>query len=236
MPRRSTDDLDGETLAEAAYKRLRHDIIAGTRFPGERLRMEKLKTIYAIGPTPMREAMQKLAQDGLVLSEGNRGFAVAPLDPAEFGDLNLARTVIEKEAVRLSIGLGDDDWEARLVAAAYIMAKEDVALESAPDHVPDSWERANTELHTALVAACGSQWLLKIRAGLHDLCERYRRASVYQKIGARDLKAEHAAIVEAALSRNAELACKLIEEHFARTASALVAANGEQEQSLRRSA
>lgn len=214
---------DGGTLAEMAYWRLRRDIIVGTRTPGERLRIEKLKTIYAIGPTPLREALQKLAQDGLVVSEGNRGFAVAPLDPAEFDDLNTARTVVETGALRLSIERGGDDWEARVVAAAYIMGKEDDALANAEHSPSDNWESANSELHTALVSACDSNWLLKLRDGLHDLCERYRRASVALRMGERDLKAEHASIVAAALERDVERACRLTEEHFARTASILSA-------------
>lgn len=219
--------IDGETLADAAYRSLRHDIIDGSRYPGERLRIEKLKAIYAIGPTPLREALQKLSQDGLVVGEGNRGFTVAPLDPGEFADLNLARTAIEKEALRLSIARGDDGWEARVVAASYIMAKEDAALAGSSAGVPDTWERANTEFHLALVSACGSNWLLKIRAGLHDLCERYRRASVYHERGARDLAAEHGEIVDAALARDAVRACDLIERHFALTAATLAEAGSE---------
>lgn len=221
MGYREIDENAGSTLADQAYKRLRRDVIVGNRVPGERLRIEKLKAIYGIGPTPLREAMQKLAQEGIVVSEGNRGFSVAPLDIEEFTDLNLARTIIEQGALKLSIENGDDAWEARLVAAAYILAKEDTALASASDTLPETWERANAEFHTALVAACGSEWLLRMRANLNDLCERYRRASVYQKAGARDLKAEHAAIAEAALGRDAEKACRLIAEHYALTASAL---------------
>lgn len=217
------ENLDGGTLTDAAYARLRKDIIIGTRLPGERLRIEKLKTIYAIGPTPLREAMQKLAQDGLVVSEGNRGFSVAPLDTEEFADLNTARTAIEKEALRLSIANGKQAWEARVVAAAYIMAKEDDALAKADGELPETWEAANAEFHTALVSACGSAWLLKIRSGIHDLCERYRRASVYLKMGARDLRSEHAEIAEAALARDADKTCALTETHFALTASALKA-------------
>ncbi len=212
---------EGETLVEAAYRRLRHDIIAGIRRPGERLRIERLKGIYGIGPTPLREALQKLGQDGLVVTEGNRGFTVAPLDPEEFEDLNLARTAIEKEALRLSIAKGDDAWEARVVAASYIMAKEDEALSAASGGVPDSWERANGRFHSALVSACGSRWLLRVRVGLHDLCERYRRASVYQRLGSRDLGSEHAAIAKSALARDADRACDLTERHFALTAAAL---------------
>ena len=224
MASRLVETGEGETLADAAYRRLRQDIIDGSRPPGERLRIEKLKAIYSIGPTPLREALQKLGQDGLVIGEGNRGFTVAPLDPVEFADLNLARTAIEKEALRLSIMHGDDKWEARIVAASYILAKEDAALADSHAGVPDSWERANSELHLALVSACGSNWLLKVRAGLHDLCERYRRASVYHRRGARDLAAEHANIVNAALARDADRACDLIERHFALTAATLVEA------------
>lgn len=215
------ENMDRGTLADAAYARLRQDIIIGARRPGERLRIEKLKTIYAIGPTPLREAMQKLAQDGLVVSEGNRGFSVAPLDTEEFADLNTARTSIEKEALRLSIANGKQAWEARVVAAAYIMAKQDEALANADGELPESWELANAEFHTALVSACGSAWLLKIRSSLHDLCERYRRASVYLRMGARDLRSEHAEIAEAALSRDVERACRLTETHFELTASGL---------------
>ena len=230
MSKYAFDTASGQTLADSAYTRLRRDIIVGTRAPGERLRIEGLKTIYGIGPTPLREAMQKLAQDGMVISEGNRGFTVAPLDPAEFQDLNLARTVVEREALRLSIEHGNDLWEARVVAAAHIMSKEDANLSKGPQSVPDSWERANAELHTALVSACGSSWLLKIRTGLHDLCERYRRASVYQKIQTRDLQAEHSGIVEAALARHADKACALLEAHFALTAEMLAT---EEKSSLR---
>lgn len=212
---------DGQTLAQEAYRSLRHDIIAGLRPPGERLRLGKLKTIYGIGPTPLREALQRLAQDGLVVAEDNRGFAVSPLDPVEFADLNTARTVLEREALRLSIAEGDDAWEARVVAASYIMKKEDAALSATTAEVPDSWERANAAFHTALVSACGSAWLLRLRTQLHDLCERYRRASFYHRTGIRDVAAEHAAIAAAVLARDADRACELTTLHFALTVRAL---------------
>ncbi|PWK62264.1 GntR family transcriptional regulator [Roseicyclus mahoneyensis] len=221
MTRTEIDPAEGETLAQAAYRALRHDIITGQRRPGERLRIAMLTTLYGVGPTPLREALQKLGQDGLVMVEDNRGFAVAGLDPIEFDDLNTARTAIETEAIRLSIVRGDDAWEARVVAASYIMQKEDAALAAAAGPVTDRWENANAAFHDAIVSACGSRWLLRVRAQLHDLCERYRRASVYQKIGTRDLGAEHAAIAKAVLARDADRACDLITHHFARTAAAL---------------
>lgn len=208
----------GETLTGAAYRAIRRDIIRGVRAPGERLRIEKLRRLYAVGPTPIREALQKLSTEQLVLSEGNRGFTVAPLDFREFMDINIARTDVELAALRRSIAHGEAAWEARVVAASYLMAKEDAALAlSAEGAVPDSWEDANAALHAALVSACDSNWLLRVRSGLQDLYERYRRASVRRRRGARHLDEEHAAISEAALARNADLACELLRRHFETT-------------------
>lgn len=216
---------EGETIASAAFRALRQDIIAGVRPPGERLRMEKLRAIYGVGPTPLREALQMLVAEGLVTAEGNRGFTVAPIDAEEFADLNLARTAVETAALRLSIEKGDSAWEARVVAAAYILAKEDAALKPEAG-VPASWERANAEFHRALVSACGSNWLLKARDSLQDQCDRYHRASVNRGMGARDLLSEHKAIAEAVLSRDAERACALLERHYALTAETLAPVRG----------
>jgi len=216
---------DGETLAQTAYRAMRADIISGVRPPGERLQVEKLKQIYAIGPTPIREALQKLTTEQLVRFEGNRGFTVAPLDPAEFHDLNIARTEVEMAAIRRSIAAGDGAWEARVVAAAYLMNKADSALTDQTS-VPDEWERANAAFHTAMVDACGSHWLLRTRAMLQDLCERYRRASLRDQSDTRDLAGEHAGIAEAVLARETERACELTRRHFDLTAANLDVATG----------
>lgn len=204
--------LPGETLTELAGRQLRRDIIAGVRQPGERLGVERLREIYGIGPTPLREALQRLSAEGLVAAEGNRGFRVAELDPEEFADITTARIAVEREALCLSIGRGDDAWEAGVVSAAYLMSKADADGRFGGD----AWERANTAFHDAMVAACGSRWLLRIRSNLTRLAERYRRLSVSDSAG-RDLGAEHAGIAEAVLVRDAETACRLTEEHYRAT-------------------
>ncbi len=202
----------GETLTETAWRRLRQDIIAGVRKPGERLGVERLREVYGIGPTPLREALQRLRAEGLVAAEGNRGFRVADLDPEEFTDLTEARVAVEREALRLSIRNGEDAWEGGVVSAAYLMAKAD------SDGRPggDAWERANTAFHDAMVAACGSRWLLRIRSNLTHLAERYRRVAVSDGSG-RDLGAEHAAIAKAVLARDVDAACRLTEAHYRAT-------------------
>ena len=211
-----------ESMAQRAYRIIRADIISGARPPGERLRIEMLKTIYDIGPTPLREALQKLSTEGLVLALEKRGFMVLPLDLDEFSDLNIARIEIEKVALSRSIALGDRQWESRVVAATYLMNKEDAALLASGNGVSDAWEAANAEFHATMIAACGSKWLLQMRDHLQDMCERYRRSSISQSIrktgnGKRDVGKEHAAISNAVLARDARLACQLTESHYMKT-------------------
>lgn len=214
--------VGGDTLTEAAYQALRLDIIRGTRAPGERLRISRLTGLYDVGPTPLREALQRLSADGLVSADTNRGFTVIALDMAEFRDLNTARTALEREALRLSLTRGDEAWEAGVVSAAYRMQKADAAL-AGGDPDLDRWEAANEAFHLAMVAACGSNWLLRLRKSLHDQCERYRRASVYLRRGTRDLGTEHAAILRAVLDRDIAAAADLTEAHYAATAQNLAA-------------
>lgn len=204
-------------MAEAAYRTLRADIIAGHRPPGERLRIERLRGHYGIGPTPLREALQRLCAERLVKTEGNRGFTVTPLDPEAFIDLNIARIVVETAALRSSIERGGDAWEGGVAAAAHLMRKADAAF--AEDI--DGWEATNRGFHRALVVACGSRTLLRMRDDLNDLAERHRRASVGDGRSARNLGAEHEAIADAVLSRDAEAAVVLTTRHFEATAEGL---------------
>ena len=181
-----------------------------------------LKTVYDIGPTPLREALQKLSTEGLVLALEKRGFMVSPLDLDEFNDLNIARVEIEKVALTRSLALGDGLWESRVVAATYLMNKEDEVLVVSGAGVSDAWESANAEFHAAMIAACGSKWLLQMRDQLQDMCERYRRSSISQSIrktgdGNRDVGKEHAAISKAVLARDSGLACQLTESHYMKT-------------------
>lgn len=212
----------GMTLTDAAYRALHRDIITGIRPPNERLRIERLSRLYEVGPTPLREALQRLAADGLVIATGNRGFSVAPLEAEEFRDLNTARTVIEVQMLQMAIASGDSMWESQVVAAAYRLAKLDARLRTDGEGSLLEWEAANRDFHLATVSACGSKWLLHVRQLLHNQCDRYRRASVDLKRHERDLAGEHRDIAEAVVSRDAQRASRLVADHFRLTTDFLL--------------
>src|SRR5205807_4372426 len=80
------------------------------------------------------------------------------------------------------------------------------------------WKTAHRQFHEALVSAGGSATLLAIRADLFDRAERYRHLSANLRPHPRDKAGEHQAIMQAAISRNADLAVELIEAHIRTTA------------------
>src|SRR5215831_16433876 len=106
-------------LTQVALRKLRDDIICGKLKPGMRLRVSKLRDLYGIGASPLREALSRLVPLGFVVSLDRRGFLVAPISLREFRELTDVRKLLELEAARLSLADGDDIWESQVVAALH---------------------------------------------------------------------------------------------------------------------
>ncbi|MCB1746341.1 MAG: FCD domain-containing protein [Gammaproteobacteria bacterium] len=212
--------VSGRTLSEAAYERLRSDIIAGRLPPEAKLRIEELRDIYDTGASPLREALNRLAGEGFVTAAGQRGFNVAPLSLAELDDITRLRILLECEAASDAIRQGDDAWEGNLVAAWHHLHK----LDGRDAAALREWEVRNQAFHEALIAACESTLLLRVRRTLYEQHKRYRLISILEHDAQRDVDAEHRAIFEAALARDVAAARRAIEVHVQRTADATRAA------------
>jgi DNA-binding GntR family transcriptional regulator len=213
---------DPTTLADLADRHLRHDIVRGRLKPGQKLTAAALTERYGIGASPLREALSRLSADHLVLLQGKRGFRVAPISLADLDDITGARRLVETEAVRLSVAQGDDGWEARLVAAFHRLERADQRLRRGQAAAElDAWEQCNRAFHDSVIDACGSMWLLRLQNLLFTQHERYRRLALGQADPLRDLQAEHRAILQACLDREADTAARLAGRHIDLTAAAL---------------
>lgn len=205
--------MRAKTLVEASYNQLRADIIAGKLAPGVKLRIEELRVDYRIGGSPLREALNRLAGEGFVTVEEQRGFRVAPVSTDDLKDLSRMRVMLECEALRESISNGDDQWEAELVAAHHRLQK----AEQSYGKDLEEWELRNDEFHEALVAACTSPWLLRLRHLLYEQHKRYRFIAILSQQEGRDVHQEHREILEATLARDVTAACKATELHISYT-------------------
>lgn len=205
------------TLAEKAYDALRHDIIRGELTPGRPLRLADLSERYGMGFSPLREALNRLQAERLVTAESLRGFRVAPLSLDELHDTTSLRILIETEALKASIRNGDDAWASDIVSSLYALNVQ--AARTGPD--ADIWtlEKRHHAFHRALLAACNSPWTLEFFERLYAATERYRIPVLLASalpVG-RDVQAEHSALAQAALDRNAKEASTLLEQHYRRT-------------------
>ena len=106
-----------ETAGERAYRRIRADIVFGTLAPGQKLRLDSLKESYGVSISTLRELLNRLTSEGLIVAEGARGFEVSPVSPENFREIANLRQLLECHAMQQSFALGDMEWEGRVVAA-----------------------------------------------------------------------------------------------------------------------
>ena len=208
------------TVADAVHERLRADLMGGRYAPDEALRLEPLMARYGCGISPLREALNRLSAQRLVRAVGQRGFQAAPVTLAEMWDVMRLRQKLEGEALALAIAAGDARWEGEILAAFHRLAKAPPPGHDRAD--PDSWERSHRDFHSALIAACASEWLLHFIGILYGHTERYRRIRFERTMPrklVRDVEAEHRALMDAVLARDKRRAVKLLTEHLEKTAN-----------------
>jgi len=220
------DKGDARSRTERAYQRLRVEILRGGLAPGQRLRAADLDERFGLGLTPIREALVRLDMEGLVSAESNRGARVRGISAPEFADLMKTRRDIERLCLAESVRRGDARWEAEAIASLHMLAHVPLPDDGSPAALSSEWESQHRRFHTALVSACGSEWLLQFWNQLVDHSERYRKIRLHGPLVARDVQAEHQALLDAALRRDADAVIALMEQHLRGTEQAVNAAMG----------
>ncbi|MFZ4535169.1 GntR family transcriptional regulator [Propionivibrio sp.] len=211
-PTSLSGDPEPKTLVESAYRALRRDIVEGRLAPGEKLRVEHLKDDYGVGAGTLREALSLLVSDALVVSQGQRGFRVSPVSLKDFEDITNTRLMLESEALRLSIKMGDEAWEGELLAAFHRLSRAEERLIDMSCRI--EWEERNRIFHEVLISACPSLWLKHFLAILYRQAERYRSLSLYLQPVPRDVHAEHQNLFNATMARDADKAVAILKEHI----------------------
>lgn len=203
--------LDGasvESATQRVYHDLRSRIIRCDIAPGERLKVESLKTLLNTGASPIREALSLLTSDQLVERIDQRGFRAASANQANFREILMLRCQLDDIALRSSIQLGDVSWEENAVLTHHRLTV------ASRDNL-EQWESIHKQFHQSLLLACDSPILLRFCDQLYDLNIRYRflagKAAGYST---RDVADEHAEILSATIKRNADLAAKKLIEHY----------------------
>ena len=211
----------GLTLATSVYDHIRRDIMNGVIRPGDKLLFDILREKYAIGISPLREALNRLHSEGWVVRQEQKGFRAAEISADDVRKLVRSRILVEGAAIAEAIRTGSVVAEEALVLAHHRLKKERRLVDG--ERSP-AWEACHRDFHIALVAGCGLPHVIAFCTQLFDIAERYRIlfASTYPERNEAD---EHTQILEAYLSGNAEETTRLLGAHYHVTLELILASS-----------
>jgi DNA-binding GntR family transcriptional regulator len=210
------------TQASSVYDRLQADILAGRLEPGRKLRLKDLIEQYDTGNSPLREALNRLSANGMVVREENRGFRVPPARVSELLELTRTRCWLEEIALRQSIKNGDETWEERIVLAFHWLSRAAESNDVEARHTSPEWEEHHREFHLALISACDSSILIDFCTQLHKRTFRYRNLAEVVAYRDRHELEEHRELQEAVLNRDADRAVELLAKHYTITSDIVI--------------
>lgn len=213
----SVSKAKGQSMSSQAYDRIRGDILSGQLQAGQKLIISDLVRDLGLNLGSVREALSRLSSEGLVESETNKGFRVTGITQEELDDLTRTRVLIECECLANSIANGNLEWETGIVSTLFVLSRLPLPAPEDPARTNPAWSAAHARFHQALVAACDSDWLLRIREMLFVQSERYRVATFPYHRVRRDLDKEHQAIADAAIARDIPAATAAMRDHLLRT-------------------
>lgn len=195
---------------------LRRAILSGELAPGEKLLGEKLAHQWGVSATPLRESFQRLAGEGLVVIEPQRGARVAPISVDDAAEIYQVRLLLDPVALRSSIDAavasGDDSYASSVEAAHGELQRRRRSLAEV--------RLAHRAFHLALVARCPNRLLLRQVEHLLDQSQRFQAvAGAVKSFG--DAAVEHRSLCTAAVAGDADRAVAVLTAHLEGTLAAV---------------
>ena len=207
----------GGSLVDAAYEQIRRRILDNVWPPGHRALEQEVALALGMSRTPVREAMLRLAGDGLVEVVPRHGMRVLPVSPADMREIYEILTALECMAAELLARRKPGDAElAPLVAATEAMDK---AL--AADDL-DAWAAADERFHARLIDLAGNRRLRATVLNTWDRAHRARMVTLRLRPKPVDSTREHMQMVERLLAGDAEGAAAVTRAHRERASRELV--------------
>ncbi len=195
-------------VREAVYRHLKDLLLAGRFAPGERLSEPLLAQTLGVSRTPIREALVRLAEEGLVELIPGRGARVRRFSPEEVEEVYGVRALLEAEAARaLALRAGPEEVGA---LEALLLAIDQAPKEDYPEQM-----RRDLDFHRALVRLSGNRTLYRLYEDLLALLSLIRN-TLPTLSQAEETRREHWAILEALRARDPEGAARAVVAHIER--------------------
>lgn len=196
-------------LSDQLVDLVRDRILAGQVPVDQAIRQDALASELGVSKIPLREALTRLEQEGLVRSQANRGFFVRPLSSDEAEEVYALRLKLEPDAAALAAANATDEERAQAVAA----------LEAIDTMSPngDGVGALNRAFHLALIRPAGQSITTQLLERLHVMSDRYVRKHLEPLGRDERANAEHDELLKLWLDRDKKGVAKSMHAHIKKT-------------------
>jgi DNA-binding GntR family transcriptional regulator len=196
------------SLADEAYIRLKRQIIRCEMPPDLLVTESQLVRESGLGKTPVREALYRLVQEGLVRNIPRHGYEIAPITLGDVEELFGLRLIVEPHAAELAAGRVD---------AAQLRQLDELCATADPNASPEALDRhmkANRDLHVAIARSAGNRRLADVVERLMDESERVLRLGMLFRDQWAQIVHEHQQLIEALIEGDSETARRVSTEQI----------------------
>lgn len=198
--------LEGVSLREKAYRMIKDRIVTCEFLPGCPLNERELVEIIGASRTPIREALNRLEQERLVVITSQKGATVTPITPQIINDIYQLREVIEPHVIAAVVPDFPEDELLRLRKGF---------AESSMNGNFEELVALDSELHFSIVSAFGNGYLNEFMGNMYTQNERIRFLSTRMPRRLEETSDEHVKIIDAMLTRNPQNAANAMRDHLA---------------------
>ena len=205
MKLRAVDISTTASASTIVFNALRKAIVEGEIPAGAPLRQDEIANMFNISRIPVREAISRLEEQGLIKTQRYKGAVVAGLSADEAAEVFDLRALLEPEILRDAVPKMSKDCLKK--ARAHCMAFSD-----SPN--PMEWGDLNRTFHRTLYGASALKYHKEVADNAMDRVERYTRAQLVMSNGMERADIEHQAILEACEEGDADRASLLLRDHI----------------------
>jgi GntR family transcriptional regulator, rspAB operon transcriptional repressor len=196
------------SLVDRIYSTLKHRILTSALYPASRIVEKEICSEMGVSRTPLREALNRLSLEGLVVLSPYKGYVVAPLSIQDFQNLCELRRILEPETAALAAERAtkeDVEQLMRVFETRYTVGDKETY---------EDYLRANSAFHLALVKCTGNNRIQAIAMSVLDQHQRPLYLGLDKGINAEASTAEHLEIVDAVRNHDPQRARSLMRAHI----------------------
>jgi DNA-binding GntR family transcriptional regulator len=201
------------SASDVIFEALKEAIANGDLAEGETLRQDRIAQLFNVSRIPVREALTRLEEHGLVETQRYRGAVVSSLSPTEVAEIFEFRALLEPQVILHAVK--QMSAETLETARAYCQA-------FATETDSAKWGELNRHFHATLYKDSGRPYYLQVVGAALDRVDRYLRAQLVLTHGMATARREHQLILDACIRRDAALAAELTRDHILGASRALI--------------